>query len=131
MKPLASCGNDSVYLITSEYSIHEALTAILGAENLLGDENQSAIVQERIFGEQYTVDSVSWNGIHKTVAIWKDDKRTFHNRHFIHTGMKLIDCESEAISNLVRYTKKVLDALGILYGPSHAEVMICDDDFHA
>lgn len=43
--------------------------------NKLGVVNKGALVQEYLDGEEYAVDIVSRNGVHRVCAIWEYDKR--------------------------------------------------------
>lgn len=86
--------------------------------------NSSVLVQEFLAGKEYVVDSVSVEGIHKTVAIWEYDKREANNAKFVYYGMRLFESDSgEREDALVAYMHKVLDALGVRHGPSHGEIM--------
>ena len=64
--------------------------------------------------QEYVVDSVSIEGIHKTVAIWEYDKRSANGAKFVYYGMRLYESETgEREDELVKYMHSVLDALEI------------------
>ena len=61
------------------------------------------------------------------VAIWEYDKRSVNNANFVYFGMRLMPSDTPKFQEMIKYADKVLDALGILEGPSHMEVMSCPD----
>ena len=69
------------------------------------------------------VDQVSKDGVHKIVCIWEYDKRLVNGAAFVYFGMKLCRSDTPKSQELISYASKVLDALGIMQGPSHMEVM--------
>jgi len=71
------------------------------------------------------IDTVSRDGEHKVVAIWKYDKRDYHGSPVVYHGMQLLNVESnpDLHSRMVSYTTRVLDALGIRNGAIHSEIM--------
>jgi len=71
------------------------------------------------------VDTVSRSGVHKCVAIWKYDKRTFNGSGVVYFGMRLMPIEAEPeLLAMVEYTFGVLEALGIRNGAIHSEVKL-------
>lgn len=48
------------------------------------------LLQEYLQGVEYVVDTVSRNGVHKCVAIWRYDKREFNGAPFVYFGMQLL-----------------------------------------
>eukprot|EP00455_Lapot_gusevi_P051094 TRINITY_DN7543_c0_g2_i1.p1 TRINITY_DN7543_c0_g2~~TRINITY_DN7543_c0_g2_i1.p1 ORF type:complete len:464 (+),score=112.90 TRINITY_DN7543_c0_g2_i1:87-1394(+) len=129
IKPVRSCGTDGVTYVTTYEEVKQALEAILGHENQLGTVNEYAVLQEYLQGTEHVVDTVSMDGIHKTVAIWEYDKRPANGGRFVYCGMKLLPGTGERERLLVEYVHQALNALGILNGPSHAEVMLCRDGY--
>lgn len=124
VKPVQSAGSDDVFLCANE---DEALTAfgrIMGTMNGIGLHNECVLVQEYLKGKEYVVDKVSRDGVHKLVGIWEYEKRSVNGANFVYFGMRLMSPDSEKMQIMVRYADKVLDALGIMHGPSHMEVML-------
>eukprot|EP00605_Chrysophyceae_sp_TOSAG23-4_P002260 GSChrysophyteH1.ASY1.ANO1.2504.1 assembled CDS len=105
VKPVQSAGTDDVFLCESYEEAETAFTRIYGKVNGLGLVNESALAQEFLAGKEFVIDKVSVSGDHKCVAIWEYDKRPVNDANFI----------------LMRYADEVLNALGILEGPSHME----------
>jgi biotin carboxylase len=97
----------------------------MGKVNGLGLMNNEVLVQEYLDGQEYVVDMVSRDGVHKVVALWECDKRAVNGAHFVLHGYIPTVISSEHHDQLVAYQKKVLTALGILNGPSHGELKWC------
>ncbi len=127
VKPVQSAGSDDVFLCSSYEEAETAFTRIYGKINGLGLVNESALAQEFLAGKEFVVDKVSVGGVHKTVAIWEYDKRPVNGASFVYFGMRLRPSHTEKAKTLMAYADQCLDALGILEGPSHMEVMWCSD----
>lgn len=57
------------------------------------------------------------------MAVWEYDKRRCNDAAFVYFGNRLRAADSERAQEMIRYADSVLDALGIMQGPSHMEVM--------
>ncbi|GMI01569.1 hypothetical protein TrLO_g10212 [Triparma laevis f. longispina] len=123
VKPNQSAGSDDVFLCTSEAEVKKGFDKINGAINGLGIVNEGVLLQEFLEGTEYVIDSVSRDGVHKVTAIWQYDKREVNNQFNVYFGMKLIPDASDMTNQMVAYQREVLDAVGIVNGPAHAEVM--------
>lgn len=124
VKPVQSAGTDDVFLCQSLDEAIVAFNRILGKINGIGLLNNDVLVQEFLRGKEYVVDKVSKDGVHKLVAIWEYDKRKVNGANFVYFGMRLKPSDSEMAKVMVPYADKILDALGIMNGPSHMEVMV-------
>ncbi len=122
VKPLGSAGSDDVYLASTPGQVFQAFSTINGKENNLGVLNTGALCQEFLDGIEYVIDSVSLGGVHKVVALWEYDKRPVNDSHFVYYGMHLISADGEVAQELVSYSVQVLNAMGVIIGPSHMEV---------
>ena len=127
IKPIRSSGSDHVYLCTSEEELRQRFDEILGQKNQLGFVNDAVVVQEFLEGLEYVVDTVSRKGKHKVVALWEYDKRTFGGFNFVYFGMASVSGRSDVGRALCDYTVKVLDALNIVEGAGHGEVIMTKD----
>jgi len=73
------------------------------------------------------VNAVSCNGKHYVTDIWKSTKRRLDGRALIYDNQKLQCSNSLEAKKITQYIFKALDALGIVQGPSHSEVMLTSD----
>lgn len=127
LKPAQSAGSDDVFLCNNYDEATVAFNRIVGKRNGLGLINENVLAQEYLRGTEYVIDQVSRNGVHKVVTIWQYDKRFVNGAAFVYFGMKLVSCDSPLSQELIAYANCVLDALGIMEGPSHMEVMYNPD----
>jgi biotin carboxylase len=126
IKPLRSAGSDGVSICSSEPDVRADISRILGKENRVGTPNASFPVQEFLEGEEYVVNAVSADDFHHIFEFWECRKQTrWHDGHEvrIYDAEVLLDEEGERQQSLRDYIGAVLDAVGLRFGPSHAEVM--------
>lgn len=65
VKPVESAGSDDVFKCLGPEDVKKAVELISGKINGLGNVNDGALVQEFLKGEEYVVDGVSRDGVHK------------------------------------------------------------------
>jgi biotin carboxylase len=123
VKPVQSAGSDDVFLCNTIEEAETAFNRIFGKRNGLGLINESALVQEFLAGKEYVIDKCSRDGVHKIVGIWEYDKRSVNGANFVYFGMRSMDSTEPKCQEMIKYADQVLDALGIMQGPSHMEVM--------
>jgi biotin carboxylase len=122
VKPLASAATDGVAICTSPEQVRKAAEAVLGASTIFEDPNREVLVQSYLAGDEYSVDMVSHGGRRYTSAVWKYRKRLV-DVHNVYDRDDIQDPDSPEVAELIAYTSSALDALGIDYGPTHAEVI--------
>ena len=88
----------------------------------LGAGESNVVVQEFVAGDEYVVDTVSRDGEHKVLAMWKYDKGEANGAPFVYFGIDAIGVEGDVELELIAYTRRLLDALGWRWGPCHIEV---------
>lgn len=129
LKPLASTSSDGVGACSSESEVRRAFARIAGGRNVLGDVNHEVLLQEYLEGTEYVVDTVSWEGRHRLAAIWRYLRTTRQAPGAPALGydaMRLEEGEGPTADLLFDYARRVLDSLGVRYGPAHCEVMLVD-----
>lgn len=131
LKPVESAGSEDVILCHNISEVQDAFGRIMGKVNGLGLLNKAVLVQEYLDGQEYVVDMVSRDGVHKPVAIWASDRRYTNHASFVCHGLRLVspqELELGTYQKMIAYQKKVLTALGILNGPSHGELKWCQGE---
>eukprot|EP00442_Polarella_glacialis_P010092 CAMPEP_0115054878 /NCGR_PEP_ID=MMETSP0227-20121206/4340_1 /TAXON_ID=89957 /ORGANISM="Polarella glacialis, Strain CCMP 1383" /LENGTH=497 /DNA_ID=CAMNT_0002439405 /DNA_START=36 /DNA_END=1529 /DNA_ORIENTATION=+ len=126
-KPLSSSGSDGIFFCQNEEDLESAHKVIVGALNPNGVQNTDIALQEFLTGDEYIVDSVSRDGRHQCVAIWVYSKRRglpWNATAILSEGNTLLPAEGAIQDVLVDYVFKVLDAVGLRFGPCHTEVML-------
>merc|ERR1712048_243021 len=99
---------------------------IIGAKNPTGKVNAELALQEFLSGDEYIVDTVSHDGKHLAIAVWKYTKRRglpWDEKAILTSQNELLPPSGEIQDELVNYVFAVLDAVGLRYGPCHTEVM--------
>ena len=127
IKPVYGSGSASVRICESRDEIIEAFKVLSHKTNEYGDENEEFLIQERIKGEEYIVNTVSSEGMHRVTTVWKYHKIRTNDGAILYDSMDSINELSIGESEMIEYAYKVADALGIRYGPVHGEYMVDDE----
>jgi len=127
LKPVESAGSDGVKLCHNFEEAREHFILLMKSQMVNGGNCPAVLCQEFLRGREYVLDHVSRDGVHKTVMVWVYDKRPANGSAFVYFGCVPVDSESPEAKILIPYVRRVLDALDIKNGPSHAEVMMSND----
>ena len=128
IKPTYSAGSTSVRTCSNKEEMIETLEQFLAhSTNYYGDEDIEFLVQERINGEEYIVNTVSCKGKHQVTLIWKYTKIKTPEGAIVYDSSRTVNELSIGEAEMVEYAYDVADAIGIEYGPVHGEYMIDDD----
>lgn len=123
VKPLDSASSGNVYFCSSDVAISRAIAVVLNARNQFDKHNTAALVQERLDGEQYTVNTVSRNGEHFVFEVWTDKRREVDGASVVYDLEELLPGDAPVCRQLGDYASQVLTALEIANGPAHLEIM--------
>ncbi len=123
IKPPHGAGSMGVRFCKGKKDLLTKFSEQLGQIGCLGDIAQELLIQERIIGSEYIVNTLTFNGIHKVTSIWKYEKKLLDNGSNVYVGMIAIDEVTPEAYALVEYAFQVLDAVGIKQGPVHGEYM--------
>jgi biotin carboxylase len=125
LKPGDSAGSDGVVFCSSPDEIRAAWTRLHEVPNQMGGSNDHLVIQERLRGSQYVVNSVSAPDLggtprHTITEFWAD-RRT--DGSHVYDRLDLLNRTRLIPRILAEYTVRCLDALGIVHGPAHTELM--------
>jgi hypothetical protein len=123
VKPLAASGGQGVQICADAGQVRRAAAEILGTTTMYDQLNTEVLAQSYLDGLEYVVDSVSCQGKRYTCGVWRYEKNRTGTRNNYHRRILMPD-DDPLVPVLTGYVDDVLDALGIAYGPSHAEVML-------
>ncbi|WP_149088608.1 ATP-grasp domain-containing protein [Pseudomonas prosekii] len=123
-KPLDSAGSDNVFICHDALQLQNAIESILGATNLMMLNNESVLLQEYLTGAEYVINSVSHGGQHWITDVWKCSKTFTADGRKIYDREDLLPAEARELPELIEYVQGVLDALGIVHGPAHTELIL-------
>jgi biotin carboxylase len=124
LKPVASCGTDNVMACPSPEQVRAAHEKIMSSTDRFGKTNETVLAQEFLDGNEYYVNTVSRNGTHRTVDIWRYYKIPDPSGTFVYDYDEPLAPDDPDAQKLERYTHEVLDALEIHNGAAHTEVML-------
>ena len=124
VKRVRGAGTQGVYLCHGRDEMIKAVKESL-ARDVKNDGKEVAIlIQERIIGTEYIVNTVSCNGEHFVDSVWKYDKIRMPNGTNAYNNAMTVPRLEVGHSALMRYACQVASAIGIKYGPVHGEYMI-------
>ncbi|MEW2301853.1 ATP-grasp domain-containing protein [Streptomyces sp. NPDC006655] len=126
VKPLRSAASNGVSVCSEASEIRKAAEEILGNPDFFGRPNQEVLVQSYLVGEEYKVDMVSYEGRRYTCGVWQYGKRLVGTRN-IYDRDSLCPPDRTPVPEIIAYVDAALTALGIEFGPSHAEVIVTPD----
>jgi biotin carboxylase len=124
VKPLASAGTDSVRICYSPGDIRAAWGTAIGRTGQTGLVNTALAVQEHLEGQQYVCNTVSSGGLHHVTEVWRDQRQVTAGGRPVYDRADLLPPGAPVAAAIVAYTFRVLDALGVRYGPAHCEIMM-------
>jgi biotin carboxylase len=123
VKPLTSAATDGVAICSDIEQVRKQAEALLGTSTIFEDANTEVLVQEYLDGPEHIVDTVSCEGRRYTCGVWRYQKRLL-GVHNIYDRHVLLPPDAAPVPDLIAYLDDALDALGIRYGATHAEVIV-------
>jgi len=124
VKPPRSMSSEGVHLCRDESGLREAFADVRGRRNKLGLVNDVVLAQECLGGTEYVVDTVSYEGRHRLAGVWRYGRGARGTSRFgTFKTKELLPRAGETQERLFAYAARVLDAVGIRYGPGHCELM--------
>lgn len=118
VKPVDRSGSRGITKVDNRADLDKAVSFALN-----DSISKRVIVEEFVVGNEYSIESVSVNGVHRVLAL--TEKRTTGAPHFVelehHQPASLTELCKEKIKKLV---VKALSALKVENGASHTEVLI-------
>ena len=124
LKPIYSSGSASVRICSNKKEMVNHLKELMAKTNRFGEDLTELLVQERITGDEYIVNTVSCKGRHRVTLVWKYNKIKTTDGAMIYDTCETVNELNISEAEMVEYAYDVADALGIQYGPVHGEYMI-------
>ncbi|WP_330330965.1 ATP-grasp domain-containing protein [Streptomyces sp. NBC_00536] len=124
VKPLNSAAGDGVFICADAEEVRTAADGILDTETIYGDTNTEVLVQSYLQGTEYVVDMVSYEGRRHVCGVWEYEKRLLPSGRNIYDRDRLLAADEGPAPELIAYVEEALDALGVRFGPTHAEVIL-------
>ncbi len=128
LKPIYSAGSAGVKLCSNKDEMINSIDEIFNNKhNYYGESISELLLQERIIGEEYIVNTVSNNGVHRVTLIWKYNKVRTPDGSILYDTAETVNNLNIGEAKMVEYAYQVADAIGIEYGPVHGEYMVDDN----
>ena len=124
VKPVYSAASVGVRLCSGRQEMIEAVKEVFNLTGVYGNELNELVIQERINGREYVVNTVSCNGIHRVTMMWKYNKIKTAEGGNIYDYDETVTELGIGEAEIVEYAYDVADALGVKYGPVHGEYMV-------
>ena len=120
VKPVDRSGSRGVTRVNDPSALASAVKRAFDA----GFE-KSAVIEEYVTGQEYSVEYISWEGEHHFLALTK--KYTTGAPGFIETAhLEPAPVDEDLLCRIKKVVSHALNSLGIRYGASHSEVKISD-----
>lgn len=124
VKPLESAGSMGVTLCNNRDEIYEAVDKLLCSQSVYGRPILECLIQERIVGTEYIVNTISCNGRHRLSSILRYSKVRTAEGGYIYNYAEAVETIEPGLSELVQYALNTVSAIGFKYGEVHGEYMI-------
>lgn len=124
VKPVRGAGSQGVYLCHGEEELLAGTRKNFAQAIRNGETDQAVLIQERIIGTEYVVNTVSCKGSHRVVSVGMYDKYRLSNGTNAYNYFRYVTRLEIGHSRLLRYACQVAEAIGIQYGPVHGEYMV-------
>ena len=124
VKPIYGAASVGVNICLDKQEMIDSISEVFDQKGYYGNESAELLIQERINGEEYIVNTVSCGGVHRVTTIWKYHKIKTSEGGQNYDSFESINELGLGEAELVEYAYDVADALGIKYGPVHGEYMI-------
>ena len=127
IKPLQGASSYSVRICLDKDEMIISLDELFNKSDVYRKDNSELLVQERINGEEYIVNTLSCNGSHRITMVWKYNKVKTSEGTILYDTCETVNELNLGEAEMIEYAYSVADALGIQYGPVHGEYMIDED----
>lgn len=127
LKPIRGAGSVGVYMCHTQEDIIHAFQEISKKDGILGKNKDGILMQEKIDGTEFIVNTVSYEGVHRLTSIWKYSKIEVAEGRKIYNYAISLDKLEAGSNKLIQYAFAVADALGYKFGAIHGEYMIDKD----
>jgi biotin carboxylase len=125
VKPSIGAGSVDVRRVDDLVALRGAVRKIVDSRGFFGDQPKALV--QRLFPSpyrEYVVDAHSADGHHEVIAVSVYDKHVSATGDFVYDRIRWLPEDEAVVPELVDYSTRVLDALGVRTGPTHMETMM-------
>lgn len=127
VKPVASAASDGVRICRDAQAVSAAVGRILESLDVYHVPNERVLVQERIRGREFAVNTVSVAGVHEVISVWEYEKQVDAGGIPAYRTSTWVDRGDDRWRLVADFTRSLLDVLGIRASPAHTEVIITSE----
>ena len=124
IKCTQSASSKNVYVCTSEKAVRTAYRKTSASIAERARPGETVVIQEYVDGREYALDTVSCEGRHAAVYGMEYLQRAFSATGKRYDTDIYFSPDEPAYDGIVSYCFRVLDCLGIQYGPVHSEFIV-------
>jgi biotin carboxylase len=124
IKPATSVSTDGVTLAAGGRGWREIVTGLLGRINATGVRNEEVVLQRRLTGTEYVINTFTADGRHTVTDVCRYTKVSNGESFAVYQDVEFLGMDEPHVPELIAYVRKALDALGFRFGPAHTEVML-------
>lgn len=138
LKPTDSAGSDGVAICSTPEQLRTAWRRLHHVDNAMGGKNSVLVLQERLLGAQFVVNSVTLPATgpheqpqHVITEVYRDRRIGDEDSPCPASGpphlydrSDLLPLRGPLIHTLTSYVERALDSLDVRHGPAHTEVMM-------
>lgn len=122
LKPVNGGGNENVYKIDPNTDTSSLINK---------HKDEKFLIQDYIEGDdEYCVELCTYGDYHKCTTVMKYGRVFYHNNNPWRYDNDLVDPDTDLVSKLIEYTKKVISALGIKIGATWTQIKVINNTFH-
>ncbi|MCQ2792764.1 MAG: ATP-grasp domain-containing protein, partial [Bacilli bacterium] len=126
IKPTHSSSSQGLYLCRNEKELKERAHNYFTEGVKTADQvfKTNLLIQERIKGDEYFINTITRHGKHKILQIWKYDIVETKDGNLVFPCIYSINKLTPDLTPLINYCKQALDALHIVDDTAHTEFYV-------
>ena len=124
VKPLQSAGSVGVTMCDTVDEAMAAVKNLFSSQDFFGKTHASCLIQERIDGVEYIVNTISCNGKPRLTSMWRYKKVKTAEGGQIYDYCELITELEPGHAEIIEYAFDTVRAIGIQNGMVHGEYML-------
>lgn len=127
VKPVHSAASQGLFFCDTKEDVEAAIEKLLDMVDIFGVPIKEVIIQKRIEGTEYIVNTVSCRGQHKLTSVLRYTKVQTKEGGNIYDYLTTVVELEPGYSDMISYAFKVADAIGYQYGEIHGEYIIDEE----
>lgn len=128
VKPVGDAGSSGVRICEGIDEVHAALGAIFAAPDMFNRRSaRRAVLMSKVEGTEYMVNTISANGAHRVLEVWRT-RKAFFNGSPAYGVADLVEQDCPSVARVKEEAVDALRRLGVLSSAAHIEIIAPGDD---